>query len=177
MNGQKSTDKSDLLAAYSRKWRFLEEFELHDDHASASFIIHNVPYSDAGAVNHPTAVELQSCLNQMLYCYFLSNGVFEQFSGISRYQGESLFRWQADHTFVIEESFRFKRRISVQERIPAILRQLKSRTIGNTHMACLKFEFGRDACFGMVKIAITRDDVPNNAMHTDGNSAALHSRR
>lgn len=177
MHRSKRTDKSDLLAAYSHQWRFLEEFNLHDDHALATFLIQNAPYSDAGAVHHLTAIELQTCLNPMLYCHFLSTGVFEQFSGISRYQGESLFRWQADHTFVIEESFEFKRRIIVQDRIPAILRERKSRTMGNTHMAYLDFEFGRGACFGMVKIAITRDEVPNNAMHTDGNSAALHSRR
>jgi len=156
MNDPKSVDILDLLAAYSPDSRFLKEFHFHGDHASAYFLVQKVPYSNAGMVCHLTSAELQLCLNQMLYCYFLRNGVFERFSRISRYRGESLFRWQADHTFVIEQSFRFRSPISVQDRIPAILRQRACKTIGDTHVACLDFDFGRGDCFGKVKIAITR---------------------
>lgn len=165
MNNSKRVDSSELLAAYTPSFRFIEDFELKGDVGLAKFCISSCPYSDSGAVPHMTAAELQLCLNQMLYCYFLSNGVFEEFSGISRYGGQELFRWQAENTFIIEQSFRFRRRIPVKSRIPAVLRLVRAKSSSSTYVALLDFEFANAACSGRVKIAITRDQ---DAQREDG---------
>ena len=51
MNDPKSVETSDLLEAYSHDSRFLKTFDFYGDHASAYFVVQNVPYSDAWSGN------------------------------------------------------------------------------------------------------------------------------
>lgn len=140
-----------FLSAYKKETQFLDSFELVGNKGTATFITNSKFYSLTKLpVDHFTAVELQICLNQLLFIYFAHLGLFDKeiIPTISNNFIDSL----AKNNFITEQITHFKKDINPSEIIRGEIEVLRSKKIGNVTFMDCRFQFG-EGCFGTVKVA------------------------
>jgi hypothetical protein len=92
----------------------------------------------------------------MLYCYFASTGAIATFCDYEAYSAAELGEWQATKTYIIEQRFRFHRRIAVADGFCGTMRVLRFRQRAHMCLAVVSFDFADGACTGILKAALVK---------------------
>ena len=140
-----------FLKPYKKDCQFLQSFKLVDNKGVGMFKTNSDFYSVFEKGNHFTAVELQVCLNQLLYTYFGYIGLFDYVENID--DENKLLNIQKENTFITEQSVHFKKEIQISDEIVGEIQITKAKKIGNLTLMECNYKFG-DGCFGMVKVAL-----------------------
>ncbi len=139
-----------FLSPYKKETQFLQSFEIIKNKGYGTFkTTSNFYCSENKPVEHFSAVELQICLNQLLYLYFAHLNLFDK----STFSNKETFVEQLNkNNFITEQTMHFKKPIDVSSSFQGVIEVLKSKKIKNTvFMECLyTFEMN---CYGTVKVA------------------------
>jgi hypothetical protein len=151
MNTQKII--ASFLSPYNKQSQFLKDFRLIGEKGIGIF----EPNSDFYCINHQpvhhfTAVELQICLNQLLYTYFGHLGLFKQID-----DNEEYIKHLNANNFIIEQSTHFKKVIDVSHPIQGEINICYKRVVGNSLYIECKFSF-EGSCYGKVKSILKMED-------------------
>lgn len=144
----------DLLSIYVPSARYVEGFEIRNEVGYALLYAQEACYCRAPGLQHLTAVQLQICLNQMLYCYFALAGTLDTFEDYVKLSAVDLAQWQAAKTYLIEQQFRFHRSIDVSKSFCATLKLERFRKTSKICVAKVAFDFADGACLGEAKAAV-----------------------
>ncbi len=145
-----------LLQCYFPEVRYLKAFSMSKDIGTGYFRVSDPLYCQIEGLEHLTATELQLCLNQMLYCFFDANGALASFNDYRSYNSKHLAQWQAIKTFIIEQDFRFHRKIPITKSFSARMQLCRFRKSEKMCLALVKFDFADGACTGKLKVALVR---------------------
>jgi hypothetical protein len=144
-----------FLSPYKKESRLLKSFELVGNKGIATFMANSDFYCiTQEPVHHFTAVELQVCLNQLIYVYLAHLGIYGENFNIST--KEDFIKTLNSNNFITEQITHFKKEIDSSQIIHGEIEMLKSKKIGKMKFMECQFQFGKQ-CFGSVKLA-HRDD-------------------
>ncbi|MFW6224631.1 MAG: FcoT family thioesterase [Bacteroidota bacterium] len=137
-----------FLQPYDNEVRYLQSFKLSGNKGIGVFRIQHNFYSTFVATRHFTAVELQLCLNQLLYVYFAQKGIFDflKHEGVFR----EVLKFQNSKTFITEQFVRYKKAIDVSKEIIGEVELIRSKKIRETYFLDCQFNFNK-MCLGNVK--------------------------
>jgi len=146
-----------LLSPYNENSRFLKSFELLGEKGLASFETNSNFYCiSQQPVHHFTAVELQVCLNQLLYTYFARLGLLNYDKNASL--NPDFINALNANNFIIEQNTHFKKAINASQPIKGEIEITKSKKIGDSSYIECSFLFG-DGCFGTVKSILKNGNI------------------
>ena len=152
-----------ILQTYNEKSRFLQSFHLEEEKKGfALFKISSEFYCPKDQpAEYLTAVELQVCLNQLLYAYFSQLGLFDF---ILRKENcyESLIKSIINDCYVVGQNFKFKKKIAVKELLHANILIKKAKKIRDTSFMLCQFNF-ENFCYGEITVVLKSED--NNTFH------------
>lgn len=138
-----------FLSVYKEEARFLYSFHLEKLVGKGSFKINSNFYCTKDQpIHYFSATEMQLCINQLLYVYFTSLGLIPFHND---YLNSTRFIESFDERYyIIEQTCKFKEKISVSELIQAEIMISKKKLLGaNLYIECI-FNF-EQKCFGSVK--------------------------
>ncbi len=140
-----------FLQPYNEAVRYLKSFELSGNKGVGKFQIFNNFYSTFITARHFTAVELQICLNQLLYVYYAHIGIFNFLKNDGMFQG--VMEFQNSKTFITEQFVKYKNPIDVSKEIIGEVEMVCSKKIKSTYFLKCRFHFNY-VCMGNVKTIV-----------------------
>jgi hypothetical protein len=139
-----------FLSPYKEESRFLKSFELLDNKGVATFRVNSDFYCITKTpVHHFTAIELQVCLNQLLYIYFAHLGLFDNYLDLPR--DNTFIKTLNENNFITEQITHFKKDIDSSQIIHGEIKVIKTKKIDHINFMECQFKFG-EGCFGTVKV-------------------------
>jgi hypothetical protein len=145
-----------FLKAYNEKSRFLNSFELIEKTGVGIFSVNSDFYCPIDEpADYFTAVELQVCLNQLLYAYFSHLGLFDYVIE----EKEKFIEAVENNCFITEQNIRFKKELRILKNIEGKIEIKKAKKIHDISFMECEFEF-KDACSGLIKVVLK--DSKNN---------------
>ena len=139
-----------FLNPYKKEARFLQSFELMKNKGISTFKVNSDFYFTPQSSHHFTAVELQICLNQLLYVYFAHLGLYgNDWNAVMDFDFVNKI---TENDFIIEQKTHFKKEIDTSKNIRGEIEVMHTKKIGKTKFMECNFQF-EDACFGSVLVA------------------------
>jgi hypothetical protein len=139
-----------FLKPYKKVTQFLQSFELIKNKGISTFKVDCGFYFTPQSSHHFTAVELQVCLNQLLYVYFAHLGLYGDNWDCTKDTG--FVNMLTKNDYIIEQKTSFKKEIDTSKLIHAEIEVIHTKKIDATKFMECRFQF-EDACFGSVLVA------------------------
>lgn len=139
-----------VLAAYNPKQRILLGGKIEYPNARGLSKIGHCFYT-VEDFNHATDIEIQLCLNQLLY-----SAVYQAILDKSHvyFEGKDFAKLQKEGMVIVESRKRFKRPISTDREIYGQIDMTDLRKRRNVIFANVDFEFENRSCIGNLELAV-----------------------
>lgn len=147
-----------LLNVYTPETRFLQNFRLEDSIGHADFKVNSEFYSSNEEMSHLTAVQMQICINQLLFVYISALGKYDKFFSGQHSDMAYINEFQNNNTFITCQAYYFHKRIDTSGLISAKMWLKKEKMIGNLLIMDVEFDFSHRSSSGDVRIAIKNED-------------------
>lgn len=145
---------TNLLNVYTPETRFLKKFTVTDRAGFAEFFVQSAFYSSIEELGHLTAVQMQICINQMLFVFISALGKYDKLFGEYGYDMDYINKFQNNNTFITRQSYNFHKRIDTSQEINAKMSLKKEKLIRDLLIMDIEFEFSNHSLTGDVRIAI-----------------------
>jgi len=141
-----------VLRPYKPECRFLKSASLDYPRISGVFLIGQT-YYHTPTLKHATDIEIQLCLNQLLYA-----GVAEMMEkqSIPELEGLSFGELREENMLIVKSEKRFKKPIKTDREIFGEIGVDKWRSYGRLLVAQTNFQFENRSCFGNLELVIIR---------------------
>ncbi len=143
-----------LLNVYTPETRFLKKFSLSDKTGYAEFNVRSAFYSSIEELGHLTAVQMQICINQLLFVFISALGKYDKLFAEHGYDMDYINKFQNNNTFNTRQSYNFHKRIDTSQVITAKMTLVKEKLIRDLLIMDIEFEFNDHKLTGCVRIAI-----------------------
>ncbi len=152
MDSNKTIDT--ILQPYKPEVHFIKSYELIDDNKMKGIFLIKSNFYSASTLNHVSVVELEICLNQLLYAYAYEKGHL----GGTQKNGfpVDLIIMQNEKTFIVKQTVKCREIINASKEIICEIEYIKGVKRNNSTFHFYKYNFENYKIFGQVTSAIIK---------------------